>query len=322
MMARKRIVASFSTQKQEYHAFQSADARKTAARCGFEIEILDAEDNGVLQIQQLFRCIHVPAEERPFAFVVQTQVPDALERLARNALGQGIGWVLLNRPMPYVDALRREHPRAALASVTTDHAEIGRIQARQFRALLPRGGSVLYIQGPPSTAAAQARLAAARAEIQGSGIELRVVFGEWTESSGEAAVKAWLRLKTSDQLRPHIVGSQNDAMALGAQKAMRAHRPDWTDVLYTGCDGLPESGLRLVEIGQLAATIVVPSCGGPAVEVMDRTFRTGNPPPPSVVVLPQSFPPTEVLRAARADTKGRPLEAGAARRASPGGSAR
>ena len=299
-MARKKLVASFFTLKQEYHVLQSADVRETAERCGFETLILDADSNGVLQVQQLFRFIHAPAEERPFAIVVQTQVPDGLERVARNAAGAGIGWVFLNRAIPYLEGLRHEHAKLALSSVTTDHAEIGRIQARQYRALLPRGGWVLYLQGPPSAQAAQERLAAAEGGVQGSGIELKVLPGEWTEASGEGAVKAWLRLKSSELFKPDVVGSQNDAMALGAQKALRAQHPEWTGVRYTGCDGLLDGGQRLVKIGQLSATIVVPSCGGPAVELIDHAFRTGSPPPPSVVVPPRSFPPVEELRPAHA----------------------
>jgi ribose transport system substrate-binding protein len=298
-MGRKKLVASFFTRKQEYQAFQCADVGEAAERCGFEIEILDAEDNGVLQVQQLFRFIHAPAEERPFAFVVQTQVPDGLERVARNAVGAGIGWVALNRTIPYLEALRREHPKLALSSVTTDHAEIGRIQVRQFHALLPRGGSVLYLQGPPSSQAARERLEAAQASAKATGVELKVLPAEWTQASGESAVRGWLRLKTSELFKPDIVGGQNDALALGAQKALLAHRPEWADVPYTGCDGLAEGGQRLVRIGQLAATIVVQSCGGPAVDLVDRAFQTGDPLLPSVVIPPRSFPPLEELRLGR-----------------------
>jgi ABC-type sugar transport system substrate-binding protein len=294
-MARKKLVASFFTLKQEYQVLQSADVKKAAEGCRFEIEILDADSNGVLQVQQLFRFIHAPAEERPFALVVQTQVPDGLARVARNAAGAGVGWVFLNRVVPYLEALRGEHANLALSSVTTDHAEIGRIQAQQYRALLPHGGRVLYLQGPPSSQAAQERLAAAQEGVRGTGVELKVVPAEWTESSAEAAVKAWLRLKTSELFAPDLVGSQNDAMALGAQKALRAHRPEWAQVPYTGCDGLADGGQRLVAIGQLSATIVVPSCGGPAVDLLDHVYEEGTPAPRSVVVPPRSFPPIEAL---------------------------
>jgi ABC-type sugar transport system substrate-binding protein len=299
-MVRRQLVASFFTSRQEYQVRQAADVREVAERRGFPIQVLDAEENGVLQIQQLFRFIHAPEEERPFAFIVQTQVPDGLVRLARNAAGAGIGWILLNRVAPYLEALRSEHPKLAASAVTTDNAEIGRIQARQFRALLPRGGSLLYLQGAAQTAAAQVRLEAMKAGIQGAGINVKVVPAEWTETSGQQAVTAWLRLKTSELFKPDLVGCQNDALAVGARKALESHRPEWAGIPYTGCDGLPEGGERLVRTGRLAATIVVASCAGTAVDLLDRAEKTGEVPPPSVVVPPRSFPEPEALG------KGRP----------------
>jgi ribose transport system substrate-binding protein len=271
------------------------DAKAAGARCGFETELLDAEENGVLQIQQLFRFIHVPKEERPYAIIVQTPVPDGLERLARNAVAAGIGWVMLNRGAPYLETLRREHPELPISAVTTDNEEIGRIQAAQFQALLPRGGSVLYLQGPPTTASAQARLSAAQGGVRGTGIEIKVLPAEWTEASGDLAVTGWLRLKTSELFEPDVVGCQNDALAVGARKGLKAHRPEWANVPFTGCDGLESGGQRLVKTGLLAATIVVPSCGGPAVELVHRAHRKEQAPPPSVIVSPWSFPRVEEL---------------------------
>jgi ABC-type sugar transport system substrate-binding protein len=290
-------VASFFTREQEFQLLQAADFRAAAERCRFEVEILDAGDNPVVQIQQLFRVIHAPVEERPLALIVQTRVPDGLERVARNAIGAGIGWVLLNRTAGYLEALRSEHPGLIITSVTSDHEEIGRIQARQFRALLPRESLVLYVQGPPDTAAAQVRLKGMAGEIEGAGIAVKVVAAEWTEASAERAVTAWLQLKTSKPFRPDLVGCQNDAMALGAGKALRAHRPEWEQVLFTGCDGLPDGGQRLVRAGELAATIVLDSCAGPAVDLLDASLKSGEPPPSSLVIPPRSFPPVEELGA-------------------------
>lgn len=296
-MVSRRLVASFYTREQEFHVLQSADARAAAQRLGFELEILDAGDNAVLQIQQLFRHIHAPEEQRPRALVVQTRVPDGLERLARNAATAGIGWVLLNRTAGYIDALRGEHSGLPIFSVTTDHEEIGRIQARQFQALLPRGGAVLYVQGPPETVAAQARLKGMESEAQGKGLEVKIVSGEWTEASAERAVSAWLRLKSSESFHPDLVGCQNDAMAVGARAALSAHRPDWAHLPFTGCDGLPESGQRLVREGRLAATIVLDSCAGPAVELLARLTDTGEVPPAGIVIPPRSLPPVGELGA-------------------------
>lgn len=296
-MGRPLLVVSLFTTSQEYQALQGAEVQDAGERCGFTTLVLDAEGNAVQQIQQLFRHVHAPPAERPFAFVVQTPVPDALERLARNAVKAGIGWVLLNRQAPYLEALRHAHPGLPISAVTTDNEEIGRIQAAQFRALLPHGGSVLYVQGPPTTASAQARLVSAQAAVEGSAIELKVLGAEWSEASGEQAVAGFLRLKSSELFAPDVVGCQNDALALGARKALLGSRPEWAAVPHTGCDGLEAGGRRLVNTGVLRATIVVPSCGGPAVELLDRAQRREESPPPLVVVPPFSFPRVEELAA-------------------------
>ena len=131
--------------------------------------------------------------------------------------------------------------------------------------------------------------------IAGTKIQAKVLNGEWTEASAEKAVVAWLRLKTSESFRPDLVGCQNDEMALGARKALTAQRKEWGRLPFTGCDGLPEGGQRLVNMKQLAATIIVPSNAGPAVELVARHARTGEPVPPRVVQAGRSHPPEPQL---------------------------
>ena len=199
--------------------------------------MLFAENNAVLQIQQLFRFVHLPEAERPAAIVVETVIGEGLERVARNATSTGIGWVLVNRAR----AVPREAAPGAkdlpVAMVGTDQEEVGRIQARQFRALLPRGGSVLYVQGPADSVG---HGCAGRGLRRRSAPD-RVLNGDWTEASGEKAVVSWLRLKTSEGIRLDVVGCQNDTMAVGARGAARA--PAWTGrARFIGCDGLPEGG--------------------------------------------------------------------------------
>ena len=129
----ERLAVSLTSAEQEYQALQGDDAREAGRRLGIEVEVLFAEDNAVRQIQQLFAFVHAAESERPAALLVHTRVPDGLERVARNAAKAGVGWVLLNRTAPYLDGLRGEHPALAIAAVSTDHVEIGRIHARQLR---------------------------------------------------------------------------------------------------------------------------------------------------------------------------------------------
>jgi ABC-type sugar transport system substrate-binding protein len=287
-------VVGLLSEEQEFQRMQAVDARAAAARHGLDVEVLFAENNAVVPIQQLFRFVHAPEEERPFAIVVETVTGEGFERVARNAVKAGIGWVLPNRRVAYVDELRAQRPDVPLAVVTTDQEEIGRIQGRQFRALLPGGGTVLYVEGPPDTSAAQERRQGMEKAIRDAGIETKMLSGDWTEASGEKAVSSWLRLKTSEACRPDVVGAQNDAMAVGARKAILSLREGWSDVRFTGCDGLPEGGQHLVRSGELAATILGPTTTGPAVDLL-ATALQGRTPPAELVLEPRSFPHEDEL---------------------------
>jgi len=284
------LVISLTSEGQEYQALQGKDAREAARRLGVEIEVLFAEDNAVKQIQQIFRHVHAPEEERPTALLVHTRAPDGLERVARNAARAGLGWLLLNRTAPYLEGLRAEHPGLAIGAVTTDHAAIGLIHARQLARLCPDRSPVLYVQGPPDAAAARLRLEGFEQALRGRGYELKVINGEWTAESGEKAVTGWLRLRTSDLFRPAAIVCQNDLMARGARAALEKNRPEWAGLPFLGCDGLAGSGRRDVDEGRLAGTVVIPSCAAPAVELAVKWSRGGGVPPLHTVLPPSAYP--------------------------------
>jgi ribose transport system substrate-binding protein len=292
-----RLVVSLLAADQEFQQLQAADARESAARHGLEVEVAFAENNPVVQIQQLYKAVHAPAEERPAAIVVETVTGEGLERVARNAVKAGVGWVLLNRRVPYLQELRQQ-AGVPVSSVGTDQSEVGRIQGRQFRALLPRGGSVLYVQGPPDTSVAQERLAGMRSAIAGGHIEVNVLSGLWTEDSGEKAVASFLRLKTWQTFAPQVVGCQNDSMAMGARRALKAFtEADLSRLPVTGCDGLPAGGRRLVDARELEATVITRSNTGPAIDLLAQYLKSRRPLPPEVLLPAVSYPEEAKLSA-------------------------
>jgi ABC-type sugar transport system substrate-binding protein len=294
------VAVSLLTETQEFQRMQAADAREAAARLDLDVEILFAEGNAVLQIQQVFTFVHAAQEERPSAIIVESVARAGMERLTRNALERGIGWVLLNETAPYFAELKERHPGLLLSSVRSDEEEIGRIQGRQARALLPSGGALLCLRGPRDNLSTEGRAQGLEEEIRGTGLEVRgELHGDWTEAGGEKVVANWLRLKTTEAFRPDLVVSQNDAMAVGARAAIRAQRPDWASVPLIGCDGLPRGGQRLVEEGALWATVVKPTTTGRALDLVARALD-GQPVEDNVVLSPHSHPPEGELKARRA----------------------
>jgi len=290
-----KVVVALLDAEQEFQQLQAKDARESAARLKLDVEVAFAEGHAVVQIQQLFKHIHAPEAERPVAIVVETATAEGLERVARNAVKAGIGWILVNARVSYVDELRQAHPDLPIAMLGADQREVGRIQGRQCRALLPGGGNILCVQGPADSSVTLGRLEGLK-EALGEAFEVRSLNGDWTEASGEKALVAWLRLKTAEAFRPDVLACQNDSMAAGARKAILERRRDWTALLFLGCDGLPEGGQRMVTQGLLAATVITPSNTGPALEIVARWLRTGEVPSREALLSPRSHPPEDRLR--------------------------
>jgi ribose transport system substrate-binding protein len=222
----------------------------------------------------------------------------ALPQVARAAAAAGIGWVVVNRDVEYVSDLRRSY-RVPIFTLTSDHEEVGRIQGQQFGALLPSGGSVLYIQGPAESLAAKQR-SAGMYETKPVNIQLKIMKAQWTEESAYKTVSSWLRLSTSHETRVDVVGAQDDSMAVGARKAFQDHttgpaRDRWLSLPYTGCDGLPKTGQAWVRSGLLAATVVIPPNTGDAIDMIVQSMRTGVTPPERSTTAVSSFPALETL---------------------------
>jgi ABC-type sugar transport system substrate-binding protein len=304
----RRIVVSLLTSQQEFQLLQASDARAAAQRAAVEVEVVFAENNAVQQIQQLYKFVHAEEASRPAGMIVEAVSQSGMERLARNALKQGISWVSLEWRAQYVAALRAQDPLAAVAWVAADEHQTGLIQARQFQALLPRGGRVLFIMGPQDSATTTGRFEGLRQGLARTSIEIKaVVNGDWTANSGEAAVASWLRLKSSETVQVDLIGSQNDSMATGAKKAIATLRSEWRRLPVTGCDGLPTGGIKMVDAGELAATIVKPTTAGPAIHLLAKAAQAprGTQAIRDLVLPARSYPPLEALAAALATPRSR-----------------
>lgn len=299
MAENAKVIVSLLTEKQEFQRLQAEDARATAARIGLDVQILWTESNPTAQVQQIYEAVNAPAGARPAAIVVQPAAAAGLEAAARAAVAAGVGWVLLGERTAILDSLRREFPGKLIASVGTDNDEIGRLQARLFRALLPGGGRLVYVEGPGLGAAAIHRRKRMQEGLAASKIETaKVLSGDWTAASAERAATVWLKLAPRAE-RPDLVGSQNDEMAVGVRKALSTLHPEWTGIAYTGVDGLPGGGQRMVREKLLTATIITPPPTGPSLELVARALR-GEEVPPFTLMPPSIFPPLEELSGAKA----------------------
>jgi ABC-type sugar transport system substrate-binding protein len=286
-----RIVVSLPDQENEFQHLQAADAKEAAARLGIELVLQNAEGSAVLQIQQLLKAIH--ADPAPQALVVEPLSVETMESVARKATRANIGLALLNCTLDCLETLRAEAPGVPVFAVGSDQVEIGRIQGRQLKALLPQGGHVLYIHGPQNGTCARERYEGFKQETGAAGIDATVLDGHWSEASAEKTVASWLRLKLWEKTPLAAIVAQDDAMARGAQRAIDAV-PEVAQNIgqppLLGIDGVPDVGQKLVDLGVLAATIVMPSNTGPALDLMAKWIRSGAMPMTSVHLPAKAYP--------------------------------
>jgi len=299
-----RLLLSVMNEDNDFQIEQVNSARRAATRCAADLEILCAHDDGILQSQQLLQRIQSAVETRPKAIIFEPAGSTTLPHVARAAAGAGVGWVVLSRDADYIAELRSTF-RIPACVIAPDHLEMGRIQGRQLAALLPRGGIVLYIQGPSHSKAATLRYEGL-VETMPESVQLRVVKGHWTESSAKKAVHSWLGLSTSRNTEIVAVCAQDDSMAIGARQAFEQSthelRQSWRQLPFLGCDGMPRTGQEWVRQGLLAATIFNPPTAPVAIDLIAGFLRDGTMPPPKTSTQARSIPDLAVLVKARGAT--------------------
>ena len=305
-MKKLNLILSLTNNDNDYQLEQAAAAEETAKRLGVNLQTVYAENDAITQSQQLLNIIQSGSAATPDGIIFEPVGGTALPQVARAAAIAGIGWVVLNREVDYIPELRRVYHIPAF-TITSNHEEVGRIQGRQLAALLPNGGSALYIQGPSESLAAKQRTAG-MCETKPGDVQVKLMRAHWTESSAYRTVSSWLRLSTSHQIHIDVIAAQDDSMAMGARKAFEElpegkERDRWLSLPYLGCDGLPNSGQAWVRQGRLTATIYIPANAGKAVDVLTQAVRTGSIPPEQTLTVPVSIPAIESLASSPAAKK-------------------
>jgi len=305
-MPKPRLLLSVTNDNNDYQIEQVKGAREAAFRLGADLEVVYAQDDGILQSQQLLQRVQSAAESRPNVIIFEPAGSTTLPHVARAAAALGIGWVVLSRDAEYIEELRSVFHVPAFV-VAANHTEMGRIQGRQLAALLPEGGIVLFIQGPSHSKAASLRHAGLL-ETKPENIQLRAVKGQWTDASAQKAVRSWLDLSTSRGTDIAAVCAQDDSMAMGARKAFEESthelRQSWRRIPFLGCDGLPDTGQEWVRRGLLTATVFSPPTAPVAIDLIARFLRDGTMPPPRTLTEARSIPDIETLTKGRAGTAG------------------
>jgi hypothetical protein len=306
-------IGMFVNSLEGYQGCIVREAKEAAQREGLEVQVLDAQHIAAKQAQDLVRFEHENRGKRSCALVVPEGdairegdvASDPTFHLARRLLQKGVGWITLNHGREgLVASLSTMFPYLPIALVAIDNVEFGRTQARQLKALLPRGGMVLCVLGNPLDTASRDRSAGMMEELQGSGITVEELDAHWTESVAETTVHKWITSPVRRKMPLHAVVCQNDPMGAATRTVLVRvadvlGRPELKQVPVIGGDGLPSIGRPWVDDGTLTATVCVTLPGGPAVEHLARYWRDGAPLTPVTRLPVASYPPLGALRPAR-----------------------
>jgi ribose transport system substrate-binding protein len=295
-MKRLRIVVSLPNDNAYQHE-QKAVARSTAQRLGLDLQVVQADDDSAAQSKQLGKIIESPAEARPNAFLVEPLSVSGLRRVAEAAVAKGIAWVMSNSEVDYIKQLRKS-PSVPVFTVTQGQREIGQLQGKQLAALLPKGGSVLYVEGPSmSSVAVQRREGMESAKPRN--IRITTIHSDWNEESAYQSTSTRLQLASSREESFDLVATQSHELALGARKAFRninnpEQREKWLGLRFIG-SGISGQVKPLVDGGILTAAVITSVTMELALRILVRAIETKVQPAERSVVEALSYPDLEKM---------------------------
>ncbi len=296
-----KVVVSLITEDNDYQLEQAASAQAAAIKLGADVQIIYSGNDAVQQTQQLLSFIQDPSK-RPDAILVEP-VGTGMPQIAKAAVAAGIAWAIINSDVDYLPELRR-HAVVPAFTVVSNHEAIGKIQGQQIASILGEQGCVLYLEGPSVRDVAKIRTRG-MLSAKPARVDVKTLKGDWTQNSGYHAIKSWLSLSTSRQLKVGMIACQNDDMAIGARRAFEElgdmrDRDAWLRLPITGCDGVPRSGQEWVRQGRLAATVVSPPLVGDAMHLLASALKSGSQPPERTLSVPSSFPSLNELQKTQA----------------------
>jgi ribose transport system substrate-binding protein len=295
-MKKLRVVVSLPNDNAYQHE-QASVAKATGELLGLELQILRANDDSITQSQQLLEVIQARKEDRPNAILVEPVTATGLRRVAEAAASEGIAWVISNSDVDYVRQLSKT-ARAPIFTVSQGQNEIGRLQGKQMAALLPKGGSVLMIEGPGMSSVSVQRhegMETARPK----NVQLTLLRSKWSEEHAAQSVIAWLKLATSRAEKYQLIAGQTHELALGARKAFQSvadadQAKRWQELPFIGI-GIASQVKPLVDRHILSAAVITSVTMELGLRLLVRALESKVHPPERSIVEVASYPELEKL---------------------------
>ena len=242
---------------------QIKDAFAAKAKAdGIEVEFLDAQNDGNMQIDQLNEAISSGAG----AIILLAADGSSIVKTIEKANDAGIHIITVNRSVAGGKVLR----------AYSDDVEAGRMQGEYMASHLPPNAKIVYLQGDGTQSSAVGRWEGFKAACLDKRPDIQLlsfVDAGWSKAEALKTMMLWMNMF------PEINGvvAGNDEMALGAIAALKgANR--LAGCLVSAVDATP-AGLAAVEAGEMAQTVKQDAkAQGEAALTLAEGFLKGNPP--------------------------------------------
>ena len=242
---------------------QIKDAFAAKAKAdGIEVEFLDAQNDGNMQIDQLNEAISSGAG----AIILLAADGSSIVKTIEKANDAGIPIITVNRSVAGGKVLR----------AYSDDVEAGRMQGEYMASHLPPNAKIVYLQGDGTQSSAVGRWEGFKAACLDKRPDIQLlsfVDAGWSKAEALKTMMLWMNMF------PEINGvvAGNDEMALGALAALKgANR--LKGCLISGVDASP-AGLAAVEAGEMVQTVKQDAkAQGEAALTLAEGFLKGNPP--------------------------------------------
>jgi ABC-type sugar transport system substrate-binding protein len=280
-----------------YQVLQQDAAREEARRAGLQAEVVLAP--GFDHLRVVRRRLADTAAAPVDAVVIEPSNVSTMGLLIKELKGR-TGLVFVNAWSDEVEAQARTWGAGLpFGTVTLDHTAIGRIQAAQVRALLPQGGHVLCVTGPLRSTAAADRLAGFKDHLPAGVTVYDCEAGKWMDTDGILAFESWYALYKTRSFTVDVVAAHSDELAVGVRRAIEAvtnaaHREMLSRAPLLGVDACPAYGRKLVDAGQLRASVFTPATMTDAVRALQAFWQDGRPVPLKTLSQPSPYPPDSV----------------------------
>ncbi len=216
------------------------------------LPIADARQSSSTQVGQVQNFI----SQRVDVLIVSPNEAAPLSAPVQQACAQHIPVIILDRSV---------NTTCYTAFIGGDNVLIGKKAGQAAAKLLPNGGNVVELQGILSN---QPQIDRDRGFREGiaSNPNIKIIAhreAKWLKESATPIMQQWL----SQYKRIDLVYAENDPMALGAYLAA-AGVGRAKQMKFIGTDGLaiPDGGIRAVQLGELAATFIYPTCAKQAAQ--------------------------------------------------------